>query len=223
MPVNFYFPLFNYKMDLVPGEVSLTAMVTARHIAMSSFPTHSSANVSQPWPWNTLCHSKPSVKTEKCADTEIPAVHRYAIFGDISEKSHLFCKRSARLQVLGELSGHCVVTCILMTQIQLSLIYLYYNLKRNLKFWFFLTPGEVKESQAFSVRLWMTAVIWESGLLSLVSSPQAHLQSQGPTGNICQCPLHNTELWVSWKNWTLQYMQRKFQNELTDRHVLEVS
>lgn len=35
-------------------------------------------------------------------------------------------------------------------------------------------------------------MIWEPGSLSLVSPPQMRSQSQGPTGNICQCPLHNT-------------------------------
>lgn len=38
----------------------------------------------------------------------------------------------------------------------------------------------------------VTPGICEPGLLSLVSPPQTRLQSQGPTGNICQCPLHNT-------------------------------
>jgi len=72
-----------------------------------------------------------------------------------------------------------------------------------------LIGGETEELQACSDSR-VTPAIWEPGLLSLVSPPQMHLQSQGPTGSICQCPLHNTRFYG--KNWTLQYKQRKFQS-----------
>lgn len=86
MPVSFYFPLLNYKLDLVAGEVSVTAVAMARQTSRNVRLSH--AQLRQWLPASTLKHPLPfQALCEKCADTEIPAQHRHAISGDISEQS----------------------------------------------------------------------------------------------------------------------------------------
>lgn len=106
---------------------------------------------------------------EKCADIEIPAEHRHAIFGDISEQSRMFFKAPGAVITL---SCHSVVIYALKSN---WILFIFTIIGLNL--WalilgFFLIHGEVEELQVFSGSR-VTAVIFGSLSCYLLSNTSA--------------------------------------------------
>lgn len=190
MPVSFYFPLLNYKLDLVPGEVSVTAVAmarqTSRNVRLSH--AHSSANGSQPRPWNTLCHSKPSVKNVLTLKSRLNTDMQYVGTFQNNPDRLPMCSKAPGAVIT--MSWHCVVIYTLKSN---GILFISIIIRLNLRPLFLVLFDPWSSRRAASV-LWLQGDCSDLGA-GVVISCQMRLQSQGPTGNICQCPLHNTRFY----------------------------
>lgn len=137
---------------------------------------------------STLKHPLPfQALPEKCADAEIPHQHRHARFGDVSEQSWMCSKAPGAVITL---SCHCVVIYVLKSD---WILFISTIIWLNLRPLILVLFDPWRSRRAASV-LWLQGDC--SGLGAwVVISCQMHLRSKGPTGNICQCPLHNTRFY----------------------------
>lgn len=159
-----------------------------RHLAMSGFPTHSSANGSQPRPWNTLCHSKPSVKNVLTLKSRLNTDMQYlGTFQNNPDRLPMCSKAPGAVITM---SWHCVVIYTLKSN---GILFISTIIWLNLRPLFLVLFDPWSSRRAASV-LWLQGDCSDLGA-GVVISCQTRLQSQGPTGNICQCPLHNTRFY----------------------------